>query len=67
MYGIKIILKTLVILLVVCALVILTNKRIFKAMNKRYEQELQEEILNCEEIQYDNDDVENEYLKHLWD
>ena len=36
-------------------------------MNTRYEQELQEEILNDEEIQYDNDDVENEYLKHLWD
>ena len=36
-------------------------------MNKRYEQELQKEILQCEEIQYDNDDVENELLKHLWD
>ena len=36
-------------------------------INNRYSQELQEEILNCEEIQYDNDDVENEYLKHLWD
>ena len=36
-------------------------------MNKRYANELQEEILNEEEIQYDNDDVENEYLKHLWD
>ena len=36
-------------------------------MNNKYEQELQEEILNEEEIQYDNDDVENEYLKHLWD
>ena len=36
-------------------------------MNNRYEQELREEILNEEEIQYDNDDVENEYLKHLWD
>ena len=36
-------------------------------MNKKYANELQEEILNCEEIQYDNDDVENEYLKHLWD
>ena len=36
-------------------------------MNKKYEQELSEEILQCEEIQYDNDDVENEYLKHLWD
>lgn len=36
-------------------------------MNKRYEQELSEEILSDEGIQYDNDDVENEYLKHLWD
>lgn len=36
-------------------------------MNKKYEQELQEEILNEEEIKYDNDDVENEYLTHLWD
>ncbi len=36
-------------------------------MNTRYEQELQDEILNEEEIKYDNDDVENEYLKHLWD
>ena len=36
-------------------------------MNNKYLEELQEEILNDEEIQYDNDDVENEYLKHLWD
>ena len=36
-------------------------------MNKKYEHELQDEILNDEGIQYDNDDVENEYLKHLWD
>ena len=36
-------------------------------MKNKYEQELSEEILNCEEIQYDNDDEENEYLKHLWD
>lgn len=43
------------------------DKRSNKVMNNKYEQELQEEILNEEEIQYDNDDVENEYLKHLWD
>lgn len=36
-------------------------------MNNKYANEFQEEVLNCEEIQYDNDDVENEYLKHLWD
>ena len=36
-------------------------------MKNKYEQELQEEILNEEDIQYDNNDVENEYLKHLWD
>lgn len=36
-------------------------------MKNKYEQELLEEILNDEEIRYDNDDVENEYLKYLWD
>ena len=36
-------------------------------MNKKYEQELSEEILNCEEIQYDNEEVQEEYLAHLWD
>ena len=36
-------------------------------MNKRYEQELSNEILNCEEIQYDNEEVQEEYLEHLWD
>jgi hypothetical protein len=36
-------------------------------MNKRYEQELSEEILNCEEIQYDNEEVQEQYLEHLWD
>ena len=36
-------------------------------MNNKYEEELREEILNEEEMQYDNNDVENEYLKHLWD
>ena len=36
-------------------------------INNKYLQELQAEILNDEEIKYDNDDVENEYLKHLWD
>ena len=43
------------------------DKRSNKVMNTRYEKELSEEILNDEEIQYDNNDVENEYLKHLWD
>ena len=36
-------------------------------MNKRYEQELSEEILNEEEIQYDNEEVQEQYLEHLWD
>lgn len=36
-------------------------------MNNKYLEELQEEILNEEEMQYDNNDVEDEYLKHLWD
>lgn len=36
-------------------------------INNKYSQELQEEILNDEEIKYDNNDVEDEYLKHLWD
>lgn len=36
-------------------------------INNKYSQELQAEILNDEEIKYDNNDVENEYLKHLWD
>ena len=35
-------------------------------IDNRYFKELQEEILNDEGIQYDNDDVETEYLKHLW-
>lgn len=36
-------------------------------MNKKYEQELQKEILNDEEIQYDNEEVQEQYLKYLWD
>ena len=36
-------------------------------MKNKYEQEFLEEILNDEEIRYDNDYVENEYLKYLWD
>lgn len=36
-------------------------------MNKKYEQELQTEILNDKEIHYDNDNVKDEYLEHLWD
>lgn len=35
-------------------------------IDNRYSKELQKEILNDESIRYDND-VENEYLKHLWD
>ena len=35
-------------------------------IDNRYSKELQKEILNDEGIQYDNDDVENELLKHLW-
>lgn len=56
-----------------CSIFIYCNRsncatRYSKVMiDNRYSKELQEEILNCEEIQYDNDDVENEYLKHLWD
>lgn len=36
-------------------------------IDNKYSKELQEEILNDEDVHYDNDDVENEYLKHLWD
>ena len=36
-------------------------------MKNKYEQELREEILNEEEIQYDNEEVQEEYLAHLWD
>lgn len=36
-------------------------------IDNKYSQELQAEILNDDEIKYDNDDVEDEYLKHLWD
>ena len=36
-------------------------------IDNRYAKELRKGILNDEGIQYDNDDVENEYLKHLWD
>lgn len=36
-------------------------------IDNRYSKELQKEILSDEDIKYDNDDVENEYLKHLWD
>ena len=36
-------------------------------IDNKYSKELQKEILNDEDIQYDNNDVENEYLKHLWD
>lgn len=47
---------------------IISTKRSSKVMiDNRYAKELQKEILNDEGIQYDNDDVENEYLKHLWD
>ena len=47
---------------------IISTKRSSKVMiDNRYSKELQKEILNDEGIQYDNDDVENEYLKHLWE
>ena len=47
---------------------IISTKRSSEVMiDNRYAKELQKEILNDEGIQYDNDDVENEYLKHLWD
>ena len=36
-------------------------------IDNKYSKELQEEILNDEDVHYDNDNVENEYLKHLWD
>ena len=36
-------------------------------MNTKYEQELQTEILNEEEIKYDNECVKDEYLEHLWE
>ena len=52
----------------VCYNRIISTKRSSKVMiDNRYSKELQKEILNDEGIQYDNDDVENEYLKHLWD
>ena len=35
-------------------------------MNRKYEQELQDEILQCEDIHYDNENVQEEYLEHLW-
>ena len=35
-------------------------------MNKYYE-ELCAEILSDEGIQYDNEEVQEEYLEHLWD
>lgn len=56
-----------------CSIFIYCNRNICRTRNSKvmidnkYSKELQEEILNEEEIQYDNDDVENEYLKHLWD
>jgi hypothetical protein len=34
-------------------------------INNKYSQELQEEILNCEEIQYDNECVQEAYLESL--
>ena len=33
----------------------------------RYSEELQEEILNEEEIKYDNEEVQDVYFEHLWD
>ena len=48
-----------------CNRIICTTRNSKVMIDNKYSKELQEEILNCEEIQYDNDDVENEYLKHL--
>ena len=56
-----------------CSIFIYCNRincttRCSKVMiDNKYSKELQEEILNDEDVHYDNDDVENEYLKHLWD
>ena len=33
----------------------------------RYSEELQKEILNEEEIKYDNEEVQDAYFEHLWD
>ena len=52
---------------VYCNRIISTKRSIKVMIDNRYAKELQKEILNDEGIQYDNDDVENEYLKHLWD
>ena len=52
---------------VYCNCIISTKRSSEVMIDNRYAKELQKEILNDEGIQYDNDDVENEYLKHLWD
>ena len=52
---------------VYCNRIISTKRGIKGVIDNRYAEELQKEILNDEGIQYDNDDVENEYVKHLWD
>ena len=33
----------------------------------RYEEEFMDEVLNDESIEYDNDEVAEELLLHLWD
>ena len=52
---------------VYCNRIISTKRSIKVMIDNKYSKELQKEILNDEGIQYDNDDVENELLKHLWD
>ena len=52
---------------VYCNRIVSTTRSSKVMIDNRYSKELQKEILNDEGIQYDNDDVENEYLKHLWD
>lgn len=42
------------------------NLNIKKTMNKYYD-ELCAEILLEEEIKYDNEEVQEQYLEHLWD
>ena len=52
---------------VYCNCIVSTTRSSKVMIDNRYSKELQKEILNDEGIQYDNDDVENEYLKHLWE
>ena len=36
-------------------------------MNKRYEQEFNEELNQNDDVQYDNNSVSEELVAHLWD